>query len=173
LYKVPKEKSLVLVKMPPMPPEWKTVFISSCAETHRGRETVSDLFNTPRKFFPLLDEREGIVLVRRNAIRWVRVEDPERFEWYYYEVRQGAPRSTVRCSFEDGEVLEGTLYAVGPAGEQRVQDVVNRQEGFVQLETGTGLFLVNLVHITALTVRAHARISSQNSRSDSGWIWSI
>ena len=153
LYKVPKEKSLVLVKLPPTAPEWKTVFISSCAETHRGRETVSDLFNTPRMFLPLLDDQEGIVLVRRSAIRWVRVEDPERFEWYYYEVRQGAPRSTVRCSFEDGEVLEGTFYAVGPAGEQRVQDVVNRQEGFVQLETGAGLFLVNLVHATALTVR--------------------
>ena len=122
LYKVPKEKALVLVKVPPTPPEWKTVFISSCAETHRGQETVSDLFNAPRKFFPLLDEREGIILVRRNAIRWVRIENPEKSEWYYYEVRQGAPRSIVRCSFDDGEVLEGTLYAIGPAGEQRVQD---------------------------------------------------
>ena len=153
LYKVPKDRVLVLVKVPPTPPEWKTVFISSCAETHRGRETVSDLFNTPRKFFPLLDEREGIVLVRRGAIRWVRIEDPENSEWYYYEVRQGAPRSTVRCSFDDGEVLEGTLFAIGPAGEQRVQDIVNRDEGFVHLEVGSDVFLVNIGQITAVTVR--------------------
>lgn len=153
LYKVPKEKALVLVKVPPTPPEWKTVFVSSCAETHRGKETVSDLFNAPRKFFPLLDEREGIVLVRRSAIRWVRIEEPEKSEWYYYEVRQGAPRSTVRCNFDDGEVLEGTLYAVGPAGEQRVQDIVNREEGFVHLEVGGNVFLINLGQITAVTVR--------------------
>ena len=153
LYKGPKEKALVLVKVPPTPPEWKTVFISSCAETHRGQETVSDLFNAPRKFFPLLDEREGIILVRRNAIRWVRIENPEKSEWYYYEVRQGAPRSIVRCSFDDGEVLEGTLYAIGPAGEQRVQDIVNRDEGFVHLEVGENVFLVNLGQITAVTVR--------------------
>ena len=150
---MPKEKALVLVKVPPAPPEWKTVFVSSCAETHRGQETVSDLFNTFRKFFPLLDEREGIVLVRRSAIRWVRIENPEKSEWYYYEVRQGAPRSTVRCSFDDGEVLEGTLFAIGPAGEQRVLDIVNRDEGFVHLEVGEDVFLVNLGQITAVTVR--------------------
>ena len=153
LYKVPKEKALVLVKTPPAPPEWKTVFLSSCAETHRGKETVSDLFNTPRAFLPLLDEKEGIVLVRRSAIRWVRIEEPEQFEWYYYEVRQGAPRSTVRCSFEDGEVLEGTLFAIGPAGEQRVQDIVNRDEVFVHLEVGEEVFLVNIGQTTAVTAR--------------------
>lgn len=153
LYKVPKEKAVVLVKIPPATPEWKTIFISSCAETHRGRETVSDLLNTERKFFPLLDEREGILLLRRSAVRWVRIEKPEEFEWYYYEVRHGAPRFTVRCGFGDGEVLEGTFYAVGPAGEQRVQDVVNRQEMFVHLEMDGGLFLVNLGQVTALSVR--------------------
>lgn len=153
LYKVPKEKALVLVKVPPAPPEWKTVFISSCAESHRGKETVSDLLHTPRKFLPFLDEKEGIVLLRRSAIRWVRIEKPEEFEWYYYEVRQGAPRSTVRCCFEDGEVLEGVFYAVGPAGEQRVQDVVNRQDMFVHLEIEGSLFLINLDQMTSVTVR--------------------
>jgi len=161
LYKVPKEKALVLVKIPPTPPEWKTVFISSCAETHRGRETVFDLFSASRMFLPLLDEREGIVLVRRSAIRWVRIEEPEKFEWYYYEVRQGAPRSTVRCSFDDGEVLEGSFYAIGPAGEQRVQDVVNREEGFVHLEIDGSLFLVNLLQITAVTVREEGHGSAR------------
>lgn len=153
MYKVPKEKALVLVKIPPSVPEWKTVFISSCAETHRGKETVSDLFNTPRCFVPLLDDRGGVALVRRNAIRWIRFREPESFEWYYYEIRQGAPRATVRCAFADGEVLEGAVYAVGPAGEQRVQDLVNREENFLHLDTNAGLFLVNMKLVASITVR--------------------
>jgi len=153
IYKVPKDKALVLVKIPPSPPEWKTVFISSCAETHQGGETVSDLFNMQRRFFPLFDEQNGIMLVRRSAIRWLRVEEPEKKEWYYYEVRQGAPQSLVRCSFPDGEVLEGVLYSIGPAGEQRVQDIINRDDAFLNLDTASGLFLVNIAHVNSITVR--------------------
>ena len=48
LYTVPKEKALVLIKMPPSSPEWKTIFLSACAACHYGQETVSDLFNGER-----------------------------------------------------------------------------------------------------------------------------
>lgn len=153
IYKVPKDKALVLVKVPPSPPEWKTAFISSCAETHQGGETVSDIFNIDRHFLPLLDEQSGIMLVRRSCIRWLRVEEPEKKEWHYYEVRQGAPQSIARFHYADGEVLEGTVYAIGPAGEQRVLDIINREKMFLPLDTESGLFLVNLTLVSSITVR--------------------
>ena len=102
IYRVPKRKARVWVKIPPGPPEWKSIFLSSSAASHQGLETVSDLFNATRYFLPLLDEKEGITLLRRSAIRWVRIEDPEKSEWYYYEIRQGAAHEVIRCSFDDG-----------------------------------------------------------------------
>jgi hypothetical protein len=160
MYKIPKDKALVLIKVPPLPPEWKTVFISSCAETHQGGETVSDLFNMERPFLPLLDEQGGIVLVRRGGIRWLRIEDPEKKEWYYYEIRQGAPQMVARFQFPDGEVVEGTVYAIGPAGEQRVQDIVNRDEMFLPVDTANGLFLINKTLVSSIKVMENPNAGS-------------
>ena len=54
---------------------------------------------------------------------------------------------------EDGEMLEGTLYALGRAGEQRVLDIVNRrEEDLLHLESEAGLFLVNLSHINSIAI---------------------
>ena len=153
IYRVPKRKARVLVKMPPHPPDWKSIFLSSSAASHQGLETVSDLFNARQLFFPLRGEEGGVTVVRRAAVRWVRVEDPRDFEWYYYEVREGVAQARVQFLFDDGELLEGTLYALGRAGEQRVLDVVNRrEEDFLHLEADAGLFLVNLGHISSISV---------------------
>jgi hypothetical protein len=129
------------------------VFISACAETHQGGETVSDLINMERRFLPLLDENAGITLVRRSCIHWLRIENPESKEWHYYEIRQGAPQAEVSVAFTDGEVLDGTIFAIGPAGEQRVQDVVNRGDMFLHLDTKSGLFLVNLTLASSISIR--------------------
>jgi hypothetical protein len=153
IYRVPKRKARVLVKTPPGPPTWKSIFISSSAASHQGLETVSDLFNERQFFLPLGGEEGGVTFVRRAAIRWVRVEDPEVVEWYYYEVRGAVAHAEVQFLFDDGELLEGTLYALGRAGEQRVLDVVNRrEEDFLHLEADAGLFLVNLEHVSSISV---------------------
>ncbi len=152
LYKVPKEGAVIEIKIPPLAPERKTIFLSSCAGSHGGKETVSDILNTPRAFLPLLDGPGALTLARREAIHWVRVEDPERVEWYYYETRQGSPCARVRFGFDDGDAQEGVVYAAGPAGEQRIQDVVNRKEEFLHLDAGTGLYLVNLRQVARIMV---------------------
>jgi hypothetical protein len=150
-YKVPKEKILVQLKIPPSAPLWHTVFLSSCAKNHRGQETISDLFNTPSAFLPLQREDGVITVIRRDSIRWIKVKDAEKSEWYYYEVREGAPQSRVRFEFDDGETLEGSVYCIGPAGEQRILDVVNKPGPFLQLETGMSLYLVNISHISIIS----------------------
>lgn len=153
IYRVPKRKARVLVKMPPGPPAWKAIFLSSSAASHQGLETVSDLFNAEHLFLPLQGEEGGVTIVRRAAVRWIRIEDPKDVEWYYYEIREGVARSKVQFQFDDGEILEGIMYALGRAGEQRVLDVVNRREvDFLHLEMEAGLFLVNLGHISSISV---------------------
>jgi hypothetical protein len=151
-YRVPKEKVSILVEIPPHAPENRFVFLSSCAQSHQGAETPADVFNVPQAFIPLIREEGDGVLARRNAITWVLVGDPARTEWYYYETRNGSPTARVRLQFDTGTFLEGTIALIGPAGSQRVIDLVNRNEDFLHLERDEELFLVNLARVVAITV---------------------
>jgi len=151
-FRIPKEPAKVLICLPPDPPEPRLIFLSSSAEAHAGSETVSDLLLRPKRFLPLVEEGDGVSLIQKKALRWIRIEDPERDEWHYFERRAGAPASRVRLEFAHGNPLEGLVYAMTPPGEQRALDVVNLEEGFLHLEAAQGLFLVNLEHVTRIGV---------------------
>lgn len=156
-YRVPKEKASVLVQIPPHPPETRFIFLAPFAQGHHGAETPSDIFNVEQAFIPLFREGGGIVLARRDAICWVMVGEPQRTEWYYYENRAGAPDAWVHLEFDNATALEGRIALIGPEGQQRVIDVVNRQEGFLHVERDDELFLVNLARVAAVTVKDEGR----------------
>jgi hypothetical protein len=151
-YKVPKERARVRLDLGAAGVVDRVLFLSPLAPTHRGRETVSDLLGSPEPYLPVLEEGNGLVLLRKDVVRWVRVEEPAEVEWYFYEARLGAPTHRIRCHFAEGDPLVGILYAIAPEGEQRVSDVVNRETGFLPLETESGLYLVNLKWVTAIEV---------------------
>jgi hypothetical protein len=151
-YKIPKRRVRILVKLPQGDPVVHYMFLSPFAQTHQGGEMVSDVLAQRGRVLPLMGDDNRISIVFRSAIQWVRVFDPHEVEWHHYETRQGAPRVEVVLRFADGEVLEGAVYAIGPRGEQRVQDVINRREGFLHLEAGADLYLVNLDRLCTLTV---------------------
>ncbi len=152
-FRVPKEKAAVLVAAPPHEPESRYIFLAPFAQSHHGAETPSDIFGVEQAFIPLFRRDGSVVLARREAIAWVEVSDPLRREWYYYESRQGIPDAAVRVEFDDGSHLEGRVALLGPVGSQRVVDLVNRTEGFLHLERGEDLLLVNLRRVIAITTR--------------------
>lgn len=152
-YRVPKEKAAVLVELPPHPPEPRFIFLSPFAQSHHGAETPSDIFNIPQAFIPLFRESGDAVLARHDAITWVMVSEPRRTEWYYYEARTGAPDTGVHLEFDTGAHLDGRVALVGPVGGQRVQDIVNRDEGFLHLERDDELFLVNLKRVVSIAIK--------------------
>jgi len=153
-YHVPKEKASVLIAMPPRQPEPRYVFLSSCAQNHKGAETPSEIFNLHKPFVPLFQERGEVLLARHDAITWVMVSEPQRVEWYYYESRAGFPDARVFFEFDTGTRLDGRVALIGPAGARRVLDVINRQEGFLHVERGDELFLVNLKRVASITPKA-------------------
>jgi hypothetical protein len=157
VYRVPKETARVLMDAPPDPPRERLLFLSGTSGRHRGPETVSDLLSTPDLFVPVAEEGDGFVLLRKDAIRWVRVEDPGRVEWLFTELKEGWPRIPIRCEFPEGDALEGEVYAMAPEGERRVTDVVNRQEGFLPLEVGDALYLVNLLRVKTIRTMEESR----------------
>ncbi len=152
-YQVPKEKASVLIEMPPHEPETRFIFLSSFAQRHHGAETPSDIFDVPQAYIPLFSEGGGVVLARRDAITWVMVAEPRRTEWYYYETRAGVPDTAIHLEFDTGGHIDGRIALLGPAGSQRVLDIVNRQEGFLHIERDDELLLVNLKRVAAITLK--------------------
>jgi hypothetical protein len=152
-FQVPKVQASVFVEIPPRPPETRFVFLGPFAQGHRGAETPSDIFNAAEPFVPLFRDDGDTVLTRREAITWVMVGDPQRAEWYYYETRAGAEEEQVHVTFDTGTHLEGRIALVGPVGGQRVLDVVNRDRGFLHLERGDELLLVNLKRVVSITIK--------------------
>ena len=152
-YQVPKEKASVLIEMPPHAPESRFIFLSTYAQSHHGAETPADIFNMPDVFVPLFREDGDVVLARRDSITWVMVGEPQRTEWYYYEIRAGVPEAAIHLEFDTGAHLDGRIALIGPAGGQRVLDVVNRADGFLHLERDDELFLVNLKRVLAITLK--------------------
>jgi hypothetical protein len=152
-YQVPKEKASVLVDLPPHPAEPRFIFLAPFAQNHHGAETPSDIFNVPHAFIPLFREDDEPILVRHDSIVWVKVVDPQRTEWYYYNTRAGAPDAGVIIEFDTGHRLEGRIALIGPVGGQRVLDVINRQEAFLHVEREEDLFLVNLKRVVSISFK--------------------
>ncbi len=152
-YQVPKEKAAVLIEMPPHEPEARFVFLAPFSQSHYGVETPSDIFNEPQAFIPLFREGGEVLLARRDAITWVMVGEPQRTEWHYYETRAGVADTAVHLEFDTGGHIDGRIALLGPAGAQRVLDIVNHQEGFVHVERDDELFLVNLKRIVSITLK--------------------
>lgn len=151
-YKVPKDQAKVVVRLRALKPVEGVIFLSSTAEHHRGQEMLSDYFLRDKTFLPLKENGGVSVLVRKEAIYWVRVADPGEVEWLYYEEKQGVPRQRICCQFPDGEALEGYIYAIAPEGRRRVSDLVNQCQGFMHLECDDTLYLVNLNHVTTVRI---------------------
>lgn len=152
-YQVPKEKASILIEMPPHEPETRFIFLSPFAQSHNGAETASEVFNASQAFIPLYREGGEMLLACHDAITWVMVGQPQRTEWHYYQTRAGVPDAAVHFEFDTGTHLDGRIALIGPAGSQRVLDIVNRQEGFLHLERDEELFLVNLKRVISITLQ--------------------
>ena len=93
-----------------------------------------------------------LLLVTSLAMAWESGEKPRIIVLTDIENEPDDAQSLVRFQFADGEVIEGNVYAIGPAGEQRVQDIVNRGDMFLHVDTGSGLFLVNITLVSSVKV---------------------
>jgi hypothetical protein len=149
-YRIPKFEARVVVTPVFGETHEATLWLGETSAAHSGTETVSELLNSGRPFVPF-NEHGRLNLLRRDAIRWVEVPDAGRLEWRFWEIQPSATRLPVECVFSDTDRLQGTFFAIGPASERRVSDVV-RDLQFTHLENPSGLFLVNLHQVTLIRV---------------------
>ena len=151
-FQVPKDQATVVMELPPDVPARVVIFLSPFAEHHRGQETVSDLFRNSSPFLPVRNAEGKSVLVRKKAVRAMKILEPERVEWLYFEMRDGAPRYRISVSFYDGLDMEGYIVATTPVGHQRVSDVVNLTGPFIHIEAEDGVYLLNLAHVGTIRI---------------------
>lgn len=156
-FQVPKDQAKVVLDLPPEPPAEVVIFLSPFAEHHQGQETVSDLIRGGTSFLPVRSAGGQSILVRKKAIRSLKILDPERVEWLYFEVRSSAQPRRISLLFGEGGQMEGLIYATTPVGHQRVSDVINLTGPFIHLEAQDGVYLVNLGHVSTIRIVEETR----------------
>lgn len=101
------------------------------SERIRGAQRVGEILNDPMTFLPLRHAgTDRVYLYSKRAIRFLTVLDPEPTEVEELEL---SPRERIEITLTSGEVLDGFVHLDPRPEKGRVQDRVNRPEGFLLL----------------------------------------
>lgn len=119
------------------------VFLSACAYSHIGRQTLADLLREKGDFFPFRSEAGAFCVTNKTTITHIRYERIASEQEY---TLLGNPVE-VLINFAGGEQLRGTIVIEMPEGRTRLFDFINSMSGFFPLQNGNMLYLVNVAQI--------------------------
>ena len=119
------------------------VFLSACAYSHIGQQTLTDLLREKGDFFPFRNEAGGFCVTNKTSITHIRYEQLATEQEY---APLGNPVE-VQINFVGGEQLRGTVIIEMPEGRNRLFDFVNSMSGFFPLRSGEAHYLVNVTQL--------------------------
>ena len=119
------------------------VFLSACAYSHIGQQTLTDLLREKGDFFPFRTEAGGFCVTNKTSITHIRYEQLATEQEY---APLGNPVE-VQINFVGGEQLRGTVIIEMPEGRNRLFDFVNSMSGFFPLRSGEAHYLVNVTQL--------------------------
>lgn len=119
------------------------VFLSACAYSHIGRQTLADLLREKGLFFPFRSDSGAFCVANKATITHVRYDQDRREEEY---PPLGNPVE-VLINFVGGEQLRGTVLIEMPEGRSRLFDFVNSTSGFFAMYSGEACYLINIAQI--------------------------
>lgn len=119
------------------------VFLSACAYSHIGQQTLADLLREKGEFFPFRSEAGAFCVTNKTTITHIRYEQTATEQDY---VPFGTPVE-VQINFAGGEQLRGTVIIEMPEGRNRLFDFVNSMSGFFTMRSGDAHYLVNVSQI--------------------------
>jgi hypothetical protein len=119
------------------------VFLSACAYSHIGQQTLADLLREKGDFFPFRNETGAFCVANKATITHIRY-DQSATEPEYASL--GNPVE-VLINFAGGEQLRGTVVIEMPEGRNRLFDFVNSMSGFFTMRNGEAHYLVNVAQI--------------------------
>jgi hypothetical protein len=125
------------------------VFLSACAYSHIGQQTLADLLREKGDFFPFRSEAGNFCVTNKTTITHIRYEQAAGEKEF---LPLGNPVE-VQVNFAGGEQLHGTVIVEMPEGRNRLFDFVNSTSGFFPLHCGDAHYLVNVDLIRDLSPR--------------------
>ena len=162
-FRVPKRKVPATVSFPGKPDMRMYIFLADRAETHSGHERPSDLLNGSSPFLPAADFEGGIHFIHRDALGFLTVKAEHEFPEDVFRaedfVSDDATRLEVEVELEDGSSLGGTITCLMPAGQRRLQDVLNLDDRFLILRDGDEARLINKRRIERISPKAAPEVA--------------
>ena len=152
-YRISKHAVSAEVSLVGQPAAPLRLFLSAQARTHDGSERIIDLLNGGTEaFFPAIDERGALHILRRDAVLVVTVPardaDAGAAGLDAPAVSGSLTRAEASVVLDDGTVLSGVIEYVMPESQRRLQDYLNFGEEFLTLRRDGVVHFVNKRHIT-------------------------
>ena len=119
------------------------VFLSACAYSHIGQQTLADLLREKGDFFPFRSEAGAFCVTNKTTITHIRYEQISTEQEF---APIGNPVE-VQVNFVGGEQLRGAVLIEMPEGRNRLVDFVNSMSGFFHLRSGEVHYLVNVAQL--------------------------
>jgi hypothetical protein len=119
------------------------VFLSACAYSHIGQQTLADLLREKGDFFAFRSDSGAFCVANKATITHIRCD---QFTVEPLHAPLGNPVE-VQVNFAGGEQLRGTVIIEMPEGRNRLFDFVNSMRGFFSMQTGEAHYLVNVDQI--------------------------
>jgi len=151
LYRVPKRKLPVRIRVSDHVQESVCVFLSECADGHAGAERPVDLFNGDDEFLPVETEDGEVVFLRRGSQSLVTIDlgDVLGEELAGADLVAGDldGEARIRVVLDDGLELEGVARYQLPSPTTRLKEHLNSDEPFLPLYQSDRVCLINKTRI--------------------------
>lgn len=118
-----------------------SLFLSPESPLHPGTELVSELFESDKTFLPFQLEGEEIVIIRKDNILLVRLDENDHTKQSNNFVHT-KPIDAQLCLIS-GDNIEGRVYLDLPESRSRLSDFLNYTKSFFYLETEKEAYLIN------------------------------
>lgn len=128
------------------------LFVSPTSPSHDGCESVSELFNGPRRFLPLELEQGQVILLQKEAVVTVLLAESEQGA-----IPQSASRLPAALHLASGKVVNGIVRQDLPREYPRLSDYLNQSPRFFTVEVDGKDCLVNASQVCF--VEAESRFS--------------
>jgi hypothetical protein len=144
IYRVDKTEQSVVLFQADSSVMKGVVFLSACAYSHIGQQTLVDLLREKGGFFPFRSESGGFCVTNKHTITHICYEKSMAEQEF---MPLGNPVE-VQVNFAGGEQLRGTVIIDMPEGRSRLFDFINSASGFFPLHGSDGHhYLVNVTQI--------------------------
>lgn len=142
-YRIAKERIAVVVHTMRGEAIVGDLFVQAHARHRTGPEDAPDVMNDDEPFFPLAVEGGPTLLVAKDRVRLLEVEERGAGDDAADAV-PGARLTPIELTLDDGSTVEGSIYLEQTFGRPRLLDFLNRARSrFLTLYAGDGVRLVN------------------------------